>query len=65
MTCAETAACARIDGSAWLGRDHAADIEIATALEDSLAYNINISSSFLYTYYDCLVWVVVVDMGQV
>ena len=23
--------------------------EIATALEDSLAYNINISSSFLYT----------------
>ena len=35
MTCVETAACARIDGCAWLGRDHAAYIEIATALEDS------------------------------
>ena len=50
MTCVEIAACARIDGCAWLGRDHAGYIEIATALEDSLAYNINISSSFLYTY---------------
>ena len=32
MTCVETAACARIDACAWLGRDHVACIEIATAL---------------------------------
>ena len=49
-TCAETAACARIDGSAWLGRKHAADIEFATALEDSLA-----DRSDIYIYHN-IIW---------
>ena len=52
MTCVETAACARIDGCAWLGRDHAAYIEIATALVEIdpiyiiLGYIYNIGNLF-------------------